>query len=358
MKHSFALGAAVVAMTAPMVVAQDAAQLKVGDVAPALSSVNWLKGDAISQWESGKVYVLDFWATWCGPCVASIPHINDLQQQYKDDGVTFIGVAIWPNERMTPTAQFVEAKGDKMAYHIAEDIEGKTAAAFMEASGQGGIPTVMIIDKQGKLAWIGHPMGGMDDVLPKVIEGNFDAQKFAEEQRIREEKLGALMGDLQDAFGNSNWAGVRTASEALIAFDKKEFGAIGGAYKYVALVKEGKPEDAAAWGNELISTTIAEDAEALNLFSWMLVQPDGPLEGDQIDTALAVNAAERANTLMKGEDANTLDTLARAYFVAGHYGKAVETQTKAVNLATDNPAMRAAFEESLAAYKAKLEAQS
>ena len=356
LKHSLSLGIASIALSAPMVIAQDARPLEVGMKAPNLTSVNWLKGDAISEWESGKVYVLDFWATWCGPCVRSIPHINDLQKEYKDQGVTVIGVAIWPNDTMTPTAEYVKVQGDAMAYHIAEDVKNSTAEAFMRAAGQGGIPTVMIIDQEGKLAWIGHPSGGLDDVLPAIVKGDFDAKTFAEKQKVREEKLGTLMGQLQAGFENSDWALVRTTSDSLIEFDAKEFGALGGAYKYVALVKEGKVADAAAWGAEFTATTLAEDADALNMFAWMLVQPEGPLSGDEVDSALAVVAAEKANALNGGDDANTLDTLARAYFVNGQFAKAAETQQKAVDEADSAP-MRQAFEEALATYKEKAAAQ-
>jgi thiol-disulfide isomerase/thioredoxin len=356
LKHSLALGAAAIALSAPLVLAEEGPTLVVGDAAPALSSVNWLQGGPISEWESGKVYVLDFWATWCGPCVKAIPHMNEIAKQYKDQGVTVVGVAIWPNGRMTPTAEFVTKQGDAMAYPIAEDIDGKTAEAFMAAAGQGGIPTVMIVDGQGKLAWIGHPMGGMDDVLPQVVKGDFDAKKFAEEQRVREEKVGGLMGELQRGFETSDWALVRTSSENLIAFDADEFGTLGGVYKYLALVKEGKAEEAAAWGNQLTTTTLAKSPEGLNMFAWMLVQPEGPLSGTEVDTKLAVRAAEAAVVLDGGKDANSLDTLARAYFVDGNFAMAAETQQKAVDFA-DNPAMKQAFEESLAAYKEKAAGQ-
>ncbi len=351
LKNTLAIGAAIVALATPMVVAS-AATLEVGSKAPNLSDVTWIKGEPVSQWESGKVYVLDFWATWCGPCVASIPHVNDMQKQYKDQGVTVIGVAIWPNPRMTPTAEFVEAKGDAMAYHIAGDVDGKTADAFMKAAGQGGIPTAMIIDQKGTIAWIGHPMGGLDEVLPAVVKGDFDAKKFAEEQKVREEKVTVLMGELQSGYEASDWVRLQTASENLMAFDADEFGTLGGVYKYLAMVKQNKPVEAAAWGAQLANTNFATQPDALNMFAWMIVQPDGPLTGDEIDAKLAVMVAEKANSITGGTDANTLDTLARAYFVAGEFTKAVDSEAKAVESA-DNPAMKQAFEEALATYKEK-----
>src|SRR5688500_8156890 len=65
--------------------------LKIGDPAPALPATKWLQGNAVKVFEPGKTYVVEFWATWCVPCIVMMPHLSELQQQYKDKGVTFIG---------------------------------------------------------------------------------------------------------------------------------------------------------------------------------------------------------------------------------------------------------------------------
>src|SRR5262245_10257818 len=65
-------------------------KLSVGDAAPAITVDKWLQGDEVKKFEKDRVYVVEFWATWCGPCIVMMPHMSDLQQQYKKD-VTFIG---------------------------------------------------------------------------------------------------------------------------------------------------------------------------------------------------------------------------------------------------------------------------
>ena len=123
-----------------------AAPLDPGDPAPALNPAKWLKGAPITGFEKGKVYVVEFWATWCGPCKANIPHLTELAHQYKDK-VSITGVSIWESHDPTDTnyfnkvEKFVESEGDKMDYTVAVDSpQSDVAKAWMVAAGEKGIP--------------------------------------------------------------------------------------------------------------------------------------------------------------------------------------------------------------------------
>ena len=70
--------------------------LVVGSQAPPLKVSRFLKGEPITSFEPGKIYVIEFWATWCGPCVAAMPHVSELQKQFP--AVTFVGVNVWDEE--------------------------------------------------------------------------------------------------------------------------------------------------------------------------------------------------------------------------------------------------------------------
>ena len=61
-------------------------RLVVGSKAPPIDIEHWLNKEPVERWETGKVYVVEFWATWCGPCKVSIPHLNKLHQRGRFGG--------------------------------------------------------------------------------------------------------------------------------------------------------------------------------------------------------------------------------------------------------------------------------
>ena len=76
--------------------AQDTAQVSfnIADPAPSLYVQEWLKGTPIQQFEKGRIYVIEFWATWCKPCIAAMPHLSVLASKYKNK-ITIIGVSVY-----------------------------------------------------------------------------------------------------------------------------------------------------------------------------------------------------------------------------------------------------------------------
>ena len=91
----------------------------------------------------GKVVVLDFWATWCGPCVAALPKINETTAKYKEKGVVF--QAVNQQEEASIVKEFLAAQ--KLDVPVILDIEGKVGTLFKVE----GIPQTVIIDKTGKI---------------------------------------------------------------------------------------------------------------------------------------------------------------------------------------------------------------
>ena len=164
--------------TAP---AQEAAKatkatLKVGDAAPAWSVTTWLNGADVKGYEKDKVYVIEFWATWCGPCIKAMPHLAELQAEHKKDGLVVIGITTKDeNNSAEAVKKFVDERGPKLGYVFAFCDNNRTDEAFMQAAKQEGIPCSFVVGKDGRIAYIGHPMN-LDDVLPKVLAGTWKGQ--------------------------------------------------------------------------------------------------------------------------------------------------------------------------------------
>src|SRR5688572_10419586 len=91
---------------------------KIGDPAPAIEPKAWIQGSPVTKYEPGRVYVVEFWATWCPPCVASIPHLSELQKKYADK-LTIVGVnvdSLGEKMELDAVRAFVKQKGEKMTY--------------------------------------------------------------------------------------------------------------------------------------------------------------------------------------------------------------------------------------------------
>lgn len=69
--------------------------LKPGDPAPPLKATKWFNGKEVNAFEPGKVYVIEFWATWCGPCVAEMPYVQQLADRLRDESrILVLGVSV------------------------------------------------------------------------------------------------------------------------------------------------------------------------------------------------------------------------------------------------------------------------
>jgi thiol-disulfide isomerase/thioredoxin len=350
--------------------AQDDALLTIGSKAPALDVEHWVqngngKFKPVTKFESGKVYVVEFWATWCGPCIASMPHLAETQKEYAEKGVQLISISDEDLETVETFLKREIAGGEETeetketpktyrdltsAYCLTTDPDGSSQKDYMEAAKQNGIPTAFIVGKKGEIEWIGHPME-MDEPLKSVVEDKWDRAayiaefKAAQEAQIQMQKLFGLLngGKMDEALKMLDELIEKTGKGQ----NKTQFQMI---KLQVMLQQEDKKEEVAAFAKTVLDSA-AEDPMMINQLCWAFVEMTeaGRLDNTELlKNALTATAAaaEKAEAESKGA---ILDTLAHLYHLTGDLDKAIETQKKAVEAAGEE--MKAELE----AYLKKLE---
>ena len=394
-----------------LTLALPAVSAELGDPAAPLQIAEWVKGKPVdlAADKGKKIFVVEFWATWCGPCRASIPHLTEMQKKFKDKDVVFIGVS---DEEVATVKKFVEKMGDKMDYTVVVDKDRKTSEAYMTAYDQHGIPHAFIVDKQGRIVWNGHPMGDLEKSLAQVIAGKFDlqkakqrettqkkinefytlAQKDTEDAKLDElaKEIQALEKELDDSQSGSKFdpAEARQSVKFQKAVGDYQRALLGGKddaeieklgkqvekvapptfkladYKESILLRKTFSDYYAAACGKTGADKLAElgqkllDAKTknpgtLNEWAWTILT-DAKIKTR--DLKLASQLARAALEASEGKDANILDTYARALFDSGKVTEAITTQKKAIELA-ENDEARQSLEETLKGYQAKLAAK-
>lgn len=315
---------------------EDSAKLKVGDPAPPLKVEKWLKGKPVNLAEGkGKqVYVVEFWATWCGPCIQNIPHLTKLAEHFGKKDVTVIGVSIDGDRTRDDVEPFMKGSmGQRMGYTVAlDDAEGSTNAAYLDAAGVRGIPHAFIVGKDGKIAWHGHPAGPLDRKLAELVG---DKDYLAKALKLDEARKA-----LRAALADEMWDETLKAADDLLKLDPEETRL--GLLKYEVLATKKRDQKAAeAWGRELVEKL--GDANALNELSWGILTEED-YEGIR-DLKLALAAGKKANDLTEGKDFSILDTYARALFETGSKKEALALQKKSVEIAKQKEVPEEQLEE-------------
>lgn len=297
------------------------AKLKVGDKAPKLSIKHWLKGKSVdpTKAQPDKVFVIEFWATWCGPCIRGIPHLSEMQDHFKDKGVTFVGIS---NESKSKVAKFLGNGYDaKMRYTVAIDDGNKTNRDWMMAAGRNGIPCAFVV-KGGHIKWIGHPMDELDTVVAEQC-GDKD---YAE----RRKKLKTLGEQIARFSREEKWEDVLSAVEQILELEPDSFSHQAAKY-HLLVARLNKPQDGAKWGRDIVQG--CDKVESLDAFAWQLVTNKDFEETRDLE--LARTAAEKALKLSKEKSHSVMDTYAKALSASGNLEDAIEWQTKALDLCKD-----------------------
>ena len=162
-KHASAIG--ILTFVAFIVMTAGAAP-QVGQPAPELGLEQVLQapGATTASWGQlrGKVVVLEFWATWCAPCIAAIPHLNELADKFKGRPVQFIAIT---DEKAEVIQSFVKKRA--MRAWIGLD----TDKSMFKAYGVGGIPHTVVVHTNGVIEGITYPMSLKAEHIENLLDG-------------------------------------------------------------------------------------------------------------------------------------------------------------------------------------------
>ncbi len=347
MKRLFGLVAAIaICCVSSAAIAQDAkdeakaAKLTIGSKAPELNIEHWVSdGDGkfkhTTKFEDGKVYLVEFWATWCGPCIASMPHISETQDKFAKKGFQVISVS---DEDLETVEDFLdkEVRGDESGksygeltsnYCLTTDPDKSVYKDYMRAANQNGIPTAFIVGKKGHIEWIGHPME-MDEPLTKVLDDKWDRKEFAV-TFVEKQSFQKTMMAVQRKFAGGDPEGaVEILEESIKNSKSAELKNQASMIRMQLLIVSGS-EKAAKAVTEFAKDS--KDAEALNEVSWNIYEMSQQQDVDSSIIEAATVVAEKAvKTAPKA--GHIWDTLAHLVYIQGKLDKAIEYQKKAVKL--------------------------
>lgn len=296
----------------------------VGEVAPPLQIERWLRGPATERFEPGTIYVLDFWALWCAPCIALMPHLSTLQERFAQRGVRIIGV-IGPDTQKTSIESvetLLNKKREQIRISVAYDaldssaeptagmLKGRTAAVYFKRAQLDGLPTSIVVDRSGRVVWIGQP-ADLSSVLEAVSNGRWDLSGAAAKYRAArdaEPMLEQLKTDLN----------------------------------------KGKVAEAMAKARQLVEGPCSDSSGYLRFIAnTMAASAKAGVKG--VDLALALDAIRRAEKLSDASDPTVLVVLARIRSLRGELPQAIEAQERAVRLC--EPPLKGELEKTLQEYR-------
>lgn len=195
--------------------------LEIGDPAPPLKIDRWLRGTPLTSFGDGNVYVVEFWASWCGPCRKSVPDMTAIERRFRARGFRVIAVNAAETDDGQALESFLAARGSDVDYAVGFTKDEMTFRRWMWAARNTGLPWAFIIDRQGRVAWWGQPLeDGFEAAIQSVLDGRLSITQAADAKSMQLERRRPLW-DLQQKFwelvGQEKWEAALAIAERLAA---------------------------------------------------------------------------------------------------------------------------------------------
>jgi len=246
--------------------------------APALDGVRWTHNGPATLPRDGTA-VVEIWATWCGPCIEQLPHLDTLSATYGDQ----VLITAVSNEDLPTVRAFWKRQGWAPQFAVGTDPSGKAPAGYMRSDSARGIPRAYIVD-DGDIVWSGHP-GSIDIPLALVVSDRWSPE-----------------------------------SQAFLRDFRKHL------QSYSRTAAAGRAKEATVLGEQILDQA-APLPSMLNAFAWEILTE---IPAERRDRAMALRAARTAVAGAPSEPAY-LDTLGLALFESGELAEALDVQRRAVS---------------------------
>lgn len=333
--------------------AEEGKRLQPGEKAPDLQVEAWVKGEPIKGFEPGKVYLVEFWATWCGPCIGNIPHLNALQKEHSKDGLVVIGFTspdrqtgkggLHESNTLPNVRDFVARRGDSMDYHVAFDLPNRETFNRYFGADSAGIPHAFVIDRSGKLVISGHPYY-FDEVIESVLAGTWDSATGP--KRLAELQAAMRAPDKAKDYTDFKEARLALAARSPTYYERTIYTEI------LRAIFEGDAEGVNRVGERMIAMAAVGKTGDLGYLINQMVVRDPIKTKAQPYLALAGRLADAYVNATGAKDPSALRLKAEWFAANGDWGAAVETQKRAI--VSEIEAGRESLEKRLAEYEEQL----
>lgn len=318
--------------------------LNVGDKAPQIRTHEWLKGDELTSYEPGQVYVLDFWATWCAPCIAAMPHLSELQEKHAENGLNIVAISVdsvrntgqLNDDLIQRIKNFVVENDQRMQFAVAIDDSGFSDRAVRMAYGMQSIPATFIVDREGRIAYGGNPTPTFDRVLELVMADEYDLDAVVEADKLAKDVVSLFRkGDREEALALIDQiAELDSLNHSTMIIDKLQI-LLAGTDNAVTLDYATK-----------IIPMFDQMPIALTRITSLLT-----MLNSEESLILAEEAGTQAVELTDRQDPRPLAILAGVFAARGEFETAAEVLREAAPLAGEGSGIRLEIDRRLAAYE-------